>query len=129
PMMPRDSSPRVSHLLHERRDSARHERAAACLEAQKVVANRRPAPSPLTSKALDSIVESLQSRCTDDLDLGGARRGRVIDLYKLTPSSPSIKVAGWQLATSDGQTIYIIKVGRNELRDDGLCEVVPVVQL
>jgi catechol 2,3-dioxygenase-like lactoylglutathione lyase family enzyme len=35
-----------------------------------------------------------------------------VDIYRLTPSTPSISVAGWQLATSDGQTLYVTKIGK-----------------
>jgi hypothetical protein len=35
-----------------------------------------------------------------------------VDLYRPTPSTASINVAGWQLATSDGQTLYVTKVSK-----------------
>ena len=82
------------------------------------IAARRPAESTnsehpaVTPKALDSIMESLIGGHRGDLDFGGARQARVVDLYKLTPSTSSITVAGWQLATSDGQTLYVTKIGK-----------------
>jgi len=85
--------------------------------ANKVAARATPEGAtpehpPITQKALDTIMDSLVRGHEGDLDFGGARQARVVDLYRLTPSTPSINVAGWQLATSDGQTLYITKIGK-----------------
>lgn len=71
--------------------------------------SREPAVTP---KVLDSIMECLVEGHRGDLDFGGARQARVVDLHTITPSSPSITVAGWKLATSDGQTLYVTKIGK-----------------
>lgn len=71
-----------------------------------------PEPPVVTAKALETIMQSLVGGHQGDLDFGGTRRARVVDLYRLTPSTPSITVAGWQLATSDGQTLYVTKIGK-----------------
>jgi ADP-ribosylglycohydrolase len=83
--------------------------------ANRVAARETPegAPAehpPVTAKTLDSILHNLADGHGSDLDFGGARRARVVDLYQPTPSTPTIKVAGWQLATSDGQTLYVTKI-------------------
>lgn len=83
--------------------------------ANKVAARATPeGPSPehppVTAKALDKIIESLVAGHQGELDFGGARQARVVDLYRPTPSTASISVAGWQLATSDGQTLYVTKI-------------------
>lgn len=85
--------------------------------ANKVAARATPegAPPehpPVTTKALDHILDSLVGGHQGDLDFGGARQARVVDLYRPTPSTASINVAGWQLATSDGQTLYVTKVSK-----------------
>ncbi|MDX2087840.1 MAG: ADP-ribosylglycohydrolase family protein [Kofleriaceae bacterium] len=85
--------------------------------ANKVAARATPegAPSehpPVTTKALDQILDSLVGGHQGVLDLGGTRQARVVDLYRPTPSTASINVAGWQLATSDGQTLYVTKVSK-----------------
>lgn len=85
--------------------------------ANKVAARATPEGAPpehpaVTPKSLESIMERLVGGHQGDLDFGGARQARVVDLYKLTPSTPSITVAGWQLATSDGQTLYVTKIGK-----------------
>lgn len=71
-----------------------------------------PEHPTVTPKALESIMDRLVDGHQGDIDFGGARKARIIDLYKLTPSTPSITVAGWQLATSDGQTLYVTKIGK-----------------
>lgn len=69
-----------------------------------------PALPPVTAKALDNILESLIGGHQGDLEFGGARQARVVDLYRPTPSTASINVVGWRLATSDGQTLYVTKI-------------------
>ncbi len=85
--------------------------------ANKVAARATPngAPPeypPITTKALDHILESLVGGHEGDLDFGGARQVRVVDLYRPTPSTASINIAGWQLVTSDGQSLYVTKVSK-----------------
>jgi ADP-ribosylglycohydrolase/catechol 2,3-dioxygenase-like lactoylglutathione lyase family enzyme len=67
---------------------------------------------PVTGKALDDILDSLVRGHGGDIDFGGARQARVVDLYRPTPATASIEVNGWRLATSDGQTIYVTKVSK-----------------
>ena len=86
--------------------------------ANKVAARATPERAtsehtPVTPKVLDTIMEGLVGGHQGDLDFGGARKARVVDIYRLTPSTPSINVAGWQLATSDGQTLYVTRIGKN----------------
>lgn len=91
------------------------------LQYLRQIANKvasRPPPEgapldhpPVTTKVLDHILDRLVGGHQGDLDFGGARQARVVDLYRPTPSA-SINVAGWQLATSDGQTLYITKVSK-----------------
>lgn len=71
-----------------------------------------PEHPAVTPKAIESLMDRLVGGHQGDLDFGGARQARIIDLYKLTPSTPSITVAGWQLETSDGQTLYVTKIGK-----------------
>lgn len=85
--------------------------------ANKVAARTTPEVSTsehpaVTPKVLETIMESLVGGDRGDLNFGGARQARVLDLCTLTPSTPSITVARWQLATSDGQTLYVTKIGK-----------------
>lgn len=85
--------------------------------ANKVAARATPADATpehpaVTSKAIETILDSLVAGYQGDLDFGSARQVRIVDHYKLTPSTPSISVAGWKLATSDGQTLYVTKIGK-----------------
>ena len=66
----------------------------------------------VTQRALDTITECLVRGHEGDLDFGGARHARVVDIYRLTPGTESINVAGWQLAMSDGQTLYVTKISK-----------------
>ncbi|MCL2726076.1 MAG: ADP-ribosylglycohydrolase family protein [Polyangiaceae bacterium] len=71
-----------------------------------------PKCSVVTPKVLETIVESLVEGHQGDLDFGATRKAHVVDIYRLKPSTPSINVAGWQLATSDGQTLFVTKIGK-----------------
>lgn len=66
----------------------------------------------VTPKAIDSILEGLIDGYKGDFKFGGGRQAHVVDRFAVTPSAPSISVVGWQLATSDGQTIYVKKFER-----------------
>lgn len=74
----------------------------------------------VTAKTLDNILDSLVGGHQDDLDFGGARHACVVDLYFPTPSTASINVAGWKLATSDGQTLYVTKVSKKSKEEMAL---------
>ncbi|MBX3747809.1 MAG: ADP-ribosylglycohydrolase family protein [Verrucomicrobiae bacterium] len=85
--------------------------------ANKVAARLKPEGAivdhpVVTSKVLETIMENVLEGHRDDFDFGGTRQARVVDLYRLTPSAPTVTAAGWQLATSDGQTLYVTKIGR-----------------
>ncbi len=85
--------------------------------ANKVAARAIPEvataePHAVTPKALEAIMDSLIRGHQGELDFGGVRHARVVDLYRVTPGTASITAAGWQLATSDGQTIYVTKIGK-----------------
>jgi len=69
------------------------------------------------ARDIDAFVERLRAGSRDDLDFGGTRRVRVIDFCAPTPASRTTLVHGWQLQASDGQTLYVTKVGRRA-KDD-----------
>jgi catechol 2,3-dioxygenase-like lactoylglutathione lyase family enzyme len=71
-----------------------------------------PEHATVTAKALENIFDSLVGGHQGEFDFGGTRQARVVEVYRPTPSTTSIKVAGWQLATSDGQTLYVTKINK-----------------
>jgi ADP-ribosylglycohydrolase/catechol 2,3-dioxygenase-like lactoylglutathione lyase family enzyme len=71
-----------------------------------------PELPPVTQKTLDTITDSLVRGHEGELDFGGARQARVVDIYRLSAATESINAAGWRLATSDGQTLYVTKISR-----------------
>lgn len=86
--------------------------------ANKVAARATPqgaTPEHLvvSAEAVESFVESLVAGQQGYIDFGGTRQARIVDHYRLKPATPSINVAGWQLVTSDGQTLYVTKIGKN----------------
>jgi catechol 2,3-dioxygenase-like lactoylglutathione lyase family enzyme len=84
--------------------------------ANKLAARVTPAEGAISrnvsTKELEELTDALVAGSRDDLDFGGVRRVRVIDVNALIPSSRTTIVHGWKLQASDGQTIYITKVGR-----------------
>ncbi|MGK3996580.1 ADP-ribosylglycohydrolase family protein [Sorangium sp. So ce1024] len=83
--------------------------------ANKVTARGTPPEAPadhpvVTARALDVIMQNLVGGHQGDLDFGGTRQARIVSLYRPTPANPSISIAGWQLETSDGQTVYVTKL-------------------
>lgn len=93
-------------------DSEYLRKIANQLAARQPAEAATPEHPAVTPKALESIMERLVGGYEGELEFGGTRRARVVEPYKLTPATPSIRVAGWQLATSDGQTLYVTKIGR-----------------
>ncbi|MGN6108794.1 MAG: ADP-ribosylglycohydrolase family protein [Kofleriaceae bacterium] len=103
-------------------DSEYLRKVANQLAARRPAEAATPEHPAVTPKALESIMERLVGGHEGELELGGARRAHVVEPYKLTPATPSITVAGWQLATSDGQTLYVTKIGKKskeEMAQDG----------
>ncbi len=66
----------------------------------------------VSTRDLGGLMQSLLSGSREDLDFGGTRRVRVVDICPRTPSSRTTTVQWWQLQASDGQTLYVTKVGR-----------------
>lgn len=93
-------------------DSEYLRKMANQLAARQPAEAATPEHPAVTPKALESIMERLVGGYEGELEFGGTRRARVVEPYKLTPATPSITVAGWRLATSDGQTLYVTKIGR-----------------
>ncbi len=93
-------------------DSEYLRKMANQLAARQPAEAATPEHPAVTPKALENIIERLVGGYEGELEFGGTRRARVVEPYKLTPATPSITAAGWQLATSDGQTLYVTKIGR-----------------
>lgn len=69
-------------------------------------------PRHVTVKDLDGLIKGLLANPHGDLDFGGTRRVRVIDFCAPLPSSRTTTVHSWHLQASDGQTLYVTKLGR-----------------
>ncbi len=65
-----------------------------------------PLPHP------ESIFSDLPRKGEHELVLGNTTRARVVVLPDPKPIAKSIAVRAWRLSTSDGQTMYITRVGR-----------------
>ncbi|HHB13028.1 MAG TPA: hypothetical protein ENK62_07505, partial [Chromatiales bacterium] len=76
-------------------------------------AQHRPAGlRTIGQRELDSLRAVLVEGHRGSLDLDGIRHAEVVDLICPTPLSKSTVAQVWQLRTSDGQTIYVTKLGR-----------------
>ena len=75
------------------------------------------APHHITAKNLDKIIKALLAGSRADLDFDGSRRVRMVDFCAPVPSSQTTTVHLWQLQTSDGQTLYVTRLGRKS-KDD-----------
>ena len=72
-------------------------------------AHQRPVePTP----HLETIFSDLPRKGEHELVLGNTTRARAVVLPDLKPIAKSIAVRAWRLSTSDGQTMYITRVGR-----------------
>jgi ADP-ribosylglycohydrolase/uncharacterized protein (DUF433 family) len=89
--------------------------------ASRATSEAGEASRHVTVKDLDEFIKGLLSGSCGDLDFGGARRVRVIDFCAPVPSSQTTTVHSWRLQASDGQTLYVTKLGRKS-KD----EVVPI---
>lgn len=82
------------------------------LAARATPEGAAPEHPHVTQRVIDTIMETLVRGHEGDLDFGGARQARVVDSYRLAPATESINAVGWQLATSDGQTLYVTKISK-----------------
>ncbi len=89
--------------------------------ASRATSEEGEAPHHVTAKNLDGLMKELLAGSRGDLDFGGTRRVRVIGFCVPVPLSRTTTVHSWQLQASDGQTLYVTKLGR-KLKD----EVTPV---
>ncbi|MEA2602290.1 MAG: hypothetical protein QOF89_3282 [Acidobacteriota bacterium] len=89
--------------------------------ASRATSEEGEAPRHVTEKDLDGLIKGLLSGSCGDLDFGGTRRVRVIDFCSPVASSRTTTVQSWRLQASDGQTLYVTKLGRKS-KD----EVVPI---
>lgn len=78
----------------------------------------RPASQrALSRQDLDGLRSALVEGFQGDLDLDGTRRAEVVKLFSPKPLSETTDAHVWQLRTSDGQIIYITKLGRRPRND------------
>ncbi|MCP3997337.1 MAG: hypothetical protein GY722_20090 [bacterium] len=68
-------------------------------------------------KELNGLRSTLSKARRGDFGLDGARRAEVVDFGSLKPLSRSTVAQVWQLRASDGQIIYITKLGRKPKHD------------
>src|SRR5262245_37646140 len=61
---------------------------------------------------LNSIVEALLAGSREEVDFGGTRRVRVMEIGASVPVLPSADVHAWRLCASDGQTLYVTKASK-----------------
>jgi len=71
-----------------------------------------PVSRTISQKELDALRAALARRGEDSVDLDGSRRVRVMAMVALKSLSSDTIAQAWQLETSDGQTLYINKLGR-----------------
>jgi hypothetical protein len=69
-------------------------------------------------KELDGLRSTLAEGHSRDLDLDGKRRAEVVDSVSPKPLSKTTLAHVWMLRTSDGQTIYVTKLGRKAQPDE-----------
>jgi len=67
---------------------------------------------PVNQKTVDALFAAVRSRANEELDFGGARRVRIVDSVKPVAASATTSVETWQLRASDGQILYVTKLGR-----------------
>ncbi len=71
----------------------------------------------VTAKELDVLIGRLLVGSKDDFDFGGARRARIIDFCTPASASRTTLVRSWHLEASDGQTLYVTKLGKRPKED------------
>ncbi|MCP3997598.1 MAG: hypothetical protein GY722_21430 [bacterium] len=71
----------------------------------------------MTRQDLDGLRSALVEGLQRDLDLDGTRRAEVVKFLSPKPLSQTTHAQAWQLRTSDGQLIYITKLGRRPKKD------------
>lgn len=69
-------------------------------------------PQPVGARDLDGIRARLSAGPSGDIPLGGTRSANVFDFVALRPISKTTVAQRWHLRTSDGQTLYVTKLGR-----------------
>lgn len=84
--------------------------------ANKLAARVSPQESEparhISTKDLEDFVARLLVGVPGDMDFGGTRRVRVIDFCLPVSASRTVIVQSWHLHASDGQTLYVTKLGR-----------------
>jgi len=75
--------------------------------------NREAAPNrSLGKRELDAVLEKVYEGPGVDFDLDGDRRARVVQPLTLIDRSRSTVTTGWEVGTSDGQTLYVTRQRR-----------------
>jgi hypothetical protein len=77
------------------------------------VATRR-APRAIRTRDLDGILESIGRGPGGEIDLDGLRTVRVVRARPVVDRSRSMETRSWELAASDGQTLYVTKQRRRK---------------
>jgi ADP-ribosylglycohydrolase len=80
--------------------------------AAHAIPEKAPPTHPVNAKTLTNIRVSLLGNHQGDIDFGSTRQVRIVGSYCPTPLSESINIVGWQLMSSDGQTLYITKISK-----------------
>jgi predicted enzyme related to lactoylglutathione lyase len=68
-------------------------------------------------KELEILRAALVERCEGEIDLDGVRSARVVEFQRPKPLSRLTAVQRWRLLVSDGQTLYVTKLGRPSASD------------
>ncbi len=86
--------------------------AAEMVRGPSAKQNPAAVPQTLGRRQLDEVICGLVSHRTRGIELDGLRRADVIDSATLKPRAKSTFAHSWRLRVSDGQTIYVKKLGR-----------------
>lgn len=74
--------------------------------------------TPLGRPDVDAVRDLLAMNDADEVSLGGQIWARTIDERELSPLSERTLAHQWKLQTSNGQTLYITKLGRRQESTD-----------
>lgn len=77
-------------------------------------AEREPAVPVAPALGADAVFRTLAENGGDELALGGTLRARATPWRGARPVSRSLRMESWRLVTSDGQTMYIHRLEKNE---------------
>ena len=81
-------------------------------------ADRPPRLRSVTERDLDGLMHPLVEGYRGSLVLDGTRSAAVVDVVSLKPLSRTTTARRWELRISDGQTVYVTKVGRKPKQAD-----------